>query len=130
MEGTWLKQECSNALITQGYKWRNLISIGHEDPDEGIAAPPSLKGFSWNMPKLRAKLIEVKKTTAVDSPFDGRYGDSWAAVFGRFETRRRFKFVRFPGELVGDGFGHLNWAAAQLVTLRDGSLTLAGAETR
>ena len=113
-EGTWLAEECKEEISTDGVLWGGNISLavlsGNADP------PPKLPNdFSWDDTLLLKKLKSLKDY----SPFH-RFS-TWAAVFGRFETRISLQY--FPGangRLRGMGFGHLNASLAQLVSGSDG----------
>ena len=61
---------------------------------------------------MRKKLRDVQKTTRLQGE-----GDRWVAIFGRFETRSPLQPVTGDrGELMGYGFGHVNYAPAQLIS--------------
>lgn len=112
--GTWLVEDCVDKISTDGVLWEGSISLsvylGRADP------PPNLpKDFSWDDMPLLKKLKSLKDY----SQFRGF--STWAAVFGRFETRISPEYFRGEnGRLRGLGFGHLNSSLAQIVSGSDG----------
>jgi hypothetical protein len=108
-EGSWLGEDCESKIITDRYAWANVISTTcirsqakprHDSPH----------GFRWNTELMTNKLRDVQKTTRLQE-----HGDRWVAIFGVFETRSPLQSVTGDGgELIGYGFGHLNYAPAQL----------------
>jgi hypothetical protein len=125
-EGSWLAEDCEKKLTVQGFTWPSDISLGYEDPDEGVVAPPFLKGFRWDHRVLSVKLAQVQRTTKLRVYANARHADSWVAIYGRFETRNNFLFARIPrGELIGNGYGHLSASPAQLIAPEDGIFRFA-----
>jgi hypothetical protein len=110
-EGSWLSEDCERKIVTDGYTWANVISTTYARSQ--VEPPPGLpRGFSWNTELMANKLKDVQKTTKLQE-----HGDGWVAIFGRFETRSPLQSVRGgSGQLMGYGFGHLNYAPAQLIS--------------
>ena len=114
VEGVWLKEDCSEKITTDGVLWGGNISLtvflGEADP------PPKLpKDFSWDDKLLLKKLKSLKDYSQFH-----RFS-TWAAVFGRFETRISPEYFQSAnGRLRGLGFGHLNSSLAQIVFGSDG----------
>ena len=110
-EGSWLSEDCERKIVTDGYAWANVISTTYVRSQ--AEPPPGLpKGFKWDADLISNKLRDVQKTTKLKE-----HGDGWVAIFGRFETRSPLQSVRGGGgQLMGYGFGHLNYAPAQLIS--------------
>jgi hypothetical protein len=120
-EGSWLGQECGGVVVTEGFKWADVIWTSYirnqVDP-----APELTAGFQWEENALRKKLATVRKTTRLRR-YRGKlslYNDRWMVIFGRLETRMPLPVVTYPnGSRRGIGFGHLGDAPAQLVFCKD-----------
>jgi hypothetical protein len=111
MEGEWLDQECGKNLVIDGYGWGYSISLSYWL--NTVKPPlPMPAGFQWDTGLLSSKLKEVQRTTTLRLDFSLRYPEEWAAVFGRFDTLKKFPHH--------NGFGHLGGAPAQLVGPQDG----------
>jgi hypothetical protein len=123
-EGSWLREDCDEKIVTDGYTWTNVISLTYVRSE--AATPPSVpKDVNWNLPLLLTKLKQVQRTTALQVLKEYNYTDKWFAVFGRFETRIPLQVaLGGGGKLIGYGFGHSNTAPAQLISPSDGYLEL------
>jgi ankyrin repeat protein len=105
-EGVWLKGRCKSGFVTDGHRWPALLTYGA--PDYFGADPPSL--FRRN---------EASKRINPKVPTELRGHDNVATVatfVGRL--RMRDKYIgrcRAGGDYIGNGFGHLNGAAAELI---------------
>jgi hypothetical protein len=111
-EGFWLDEDCKDKLVTDGYTWPDAIWIEYISKEP---PPPPMPTPLWDDKLLTAKLTLVQETTKLRVFEDHYYDDKWIAMFGRFEAR-------LPPQLrgigrVGYGFGHLNGAPAQLISV-------------
>jgi hypothetical protein len=115
-EGSWLDQQCEQKLITNGFSWPSTISMTYV---RGSTAPPPAlpKHFAWNQEMLRKNLAQVQKTTKLRQAPER---DMWSAQYGRLETRKEFITLQTSSGPMGYGFGHLNYAPAQLIFPEDG----------
>lgn len=80
MEGAWLMQQCSSALIVDGHRWDDSISISWVG-GETTAPPPLPAGYRLNKSKVVAKLPELEKEGAEFAP-DCDCLRGWAAIYG------------------------------------------------
>ncbi len=118
-EGRWLTEDCDHKIVTEGYTWGNANSTTHSGPDVRPVDLP--QGFKWDESSLKVKLKQGQSTTTLKVRKEYESRDSWAAMFGRFETRAPLQVARgADGKLRGYGFGHLNSAPAQLVSPDEG----------
>ena len=119
-EGSWLREDCDEKIVTDGYTWENIISLAYVR--SAVEPPPRVpKDFDWDLTLLLKKLKQVRRTTRLQVLKQYNYTDRWFAVFGRFETRLPLQVALGGGDkLFGYGFGHLNAAPAQLIAGDDG----------
>ena len=119
-EGSWLREDCDEKIVTDTYTWAHIISLSYLRSE--VEPPPRVpRDFNWNRPLLIKKLNQVRRTTRLQILKQDNYTDRWFAVFGRFEVRLPLQVaLGGGGKLFGSGFGHLNAAPAQLVSADDG----------
>jgi hypothetical protein len=119
-EGSWLSEDCNEKIVTDGFTWQNIISLSYSRSE--VEPPPRVpKEFNWDLTLLLKKLKQVQRTTRLEVLKQYNYTDKWFAVFGRFETRLPLQVaLGGGGKLFGYGFGHLNAAPAQLISVDDG----------
>jgi len=106
-QGDWLQQSCSESLKSGDFVWPNAVSLYKADTKEANA-------------RLRVEDIDSDVLKIVTRPPDEEIDPrdknrTWAAVFGRLDTRENL--VAAPcgnnGKLCGYGFGPI-YAPAQL----------------
>ena len=119
-EGSWIVEHCPGELVIDGRKWRYAISTTY--PRSEVDPPPPLpRGFRWDKKALGEKLTVVKKTTTLQVlPQYHYYSDRWIAVYGRLEAKTTRVEIRGDSRITHIGYGHLNGAAAQLVSPKSG----------
>ena len=106
MEGTWLSGRCKGAFVTEGHRWPVLLTYGA--PDFFGVDPPSLFRRREASEKLKPKAAPELR---------GRNNVVTVATFvGRLRMRDKYLgFCRPGGDYIGNGFGHLNAAAAEFI---------------
>jgi hypothetical protein len=109
-EGAWLKDDCEQTVITDGFAWSNSISLLIYPPSP-TPPPPFPNNFIWNDELL------IKKLKTLRSYGRFRSFSMWIAVFGRLETKILPEIYKDGSGLPkGLGFGHLGGSLAQLVS--------------
>jgi len=105
-EGTWLSGHCKSAFVTDGHRWPVLLTWG--GPDYLGAGPEAL---------FRMNDVSTSLTPKTPPEFRGHYSvDTTATFVGRLRMRDKYLGVCRPGgDYIGNGFGHLNGAAAELI---------------
>jgi len=109
-EGAWLTgHECQRPLITGGYKWLMLI---------WLTAPthPDVRG-TVNFERDDQSFLRYGEVLQREK-YDPARDVLWVTHYGLFLTYSDLErhVRRYPsGEQRGIGFGHLNWAPAELV---------------
>ncbi len=104
-EGTWLSGHCKSAFVTDGHRWPVLLTWGA--PDYFGADPPAL--FRMNEASMRL-------TPKIPPELRGHNNVATVATFvGRLRMRDKYVGRCRPGDYIGNGFGHLNAAAAELI---------------
>lgn len=112
MEGAWIGGRCKGEFITDGYRWPVFLTFGVAAPYSAQTA--SLYRPTWPSPSKGADLqgqFEVAKT---------------ATFTGQLRMRSQYNVTCLRnGTYLGNGFGHLNGAAAELIVenIRDVELT-------
>lgn len=108
MEGAWLSGHCNGNFVTDGHRWP--VSLTRGGPDYYGAYPFSL-----------FRINEERNYPAIDT--QGRQNVQVIATFvGRLRMRDQYVGVcRDGGDYIGNGFGHLAAAAAELIeeSMRD-----------
>jgi len=108
-EGSWLDEECGLKVNSNGRQYPPVISTAYS-PGEFAPPPQKTKGFKWDKQLLNRALTEVQRTTKLQP------GANWYAVFGRLEAEPSRTIHRGQGLTATIyGYGHLNYAPAQLV---------------
>lgn len=106
MEGAWLSGHCESGFVTDGHRWPVLLTWGA--PDYFSADPPSLFRIDESRtrlpPDVSAQLKDHHNVTAT------------ATFVGRLRMRDQYiGRCRSGGDYIGNGFGHLGGAAAELI---------------
>jgi ankyrin repeat protein len=103
MEGTWISGRCKGGFVTNGYRWPVFLTFG------GPAYYSSETG----------KLQETKWPAVPEGEeaLEGRFSVVKTATFvGLLRMRSEYTALCRPdGTYLGNGFGHLNGAAAELL---------------
>ena len=117
MESSGLSARCKGAFITNGYRWPVALSY---------SGPAYYSGRT-------AQLFPVDQPRTVpkgESALRGRHNVVKTATYvGYLRMRGEYKaFCRPGGDYITNGFGHLNYAAAELIVeaIRDVELTPRG----
>ena len=119
-EGSWLDEACGLKVVVEGRAYPTIISTAYVA--SWFAPPPQLpEAFKWDKSALKHALDRVKTTTRLDSK------ECWGAAYGRLETAPSHEIKLGDGR-VGTiyGYGHLNGAAAQLISPEGAFLRLKG----
>jgi hypothetical protein len=107
-EGSWLTDDsCSLRLVTEGYVWRNSISI------ESPGAIPIRDEIDFQLDQAALDRIakQVKKMR-----YNRAADRLWLTYVGLFETSEKLQVATYPdGRRVPMGFGHLGGAPGQLL---------------
>jgi len=90
-EGSWLREDCNERLVTDGFTWGNNISLAYLST-EVEPAPRVPRNFNWNPTLLLTKLQEVRQTTKLQVLKQYNYTDKWFAVFGVLKLASRYKW--------------------------------------
>lgn len=115
-EGSWIIGRCKGGFYTDGYRWRVALTSASPAYYSGEIAP-------FARPKLPSSAPKGERE------FRGRHSVVETATYvGRLHMRDKYIAVCERGHYVGNGFGHLNGAAAELILeeVRDVELTRAG----
>jgi hypothetical protein len=111
-EGAWLADSCKGGFITEGYRW----------PVSLVFAAPA-----WYSSTLAFALNPGAPEPRGADAFRGRHSTETATYVGRLQMREQYRAVCRPddGLYVGNGFGHMNAAAAAIVVdeIRDVELS-------
>jgi ankyrin repeat protein len=101
-EGTWITGRCKGAFVTDNYRWPVSLTLA-------IPAYYSQQ----NAALYEAKWPTAPKGTALHST---SYVPKTATFVGLVHMRSEYHVVCRPGgHYLGNGFGHLNGAAAELI---------------
>lgn len=115
-EGSWLRGRCKGGFYTNGYRWP--VALSHAGPAYYSSATEPFTRVK--QPSSAPKGFET---------FRGRYSVVRSATYvGRLRMRNEyFAECRASGDYIANGFGHLSWAAAEIVVdeIRDVELTKA-----
>lgn len=102
MEGMWIVGACKGKFVTDGYRWP--VALTYASPAYYTQAIAKLDEPTWPSPSERGAspgASAVSKT---------------AILVGRLRMRSEYRVSCEPdGRYVGNGFGHLNAAAAELL---------------
>ena len=112
-EGIWLRAQCDSPLTIDGHVWPSMMSLTYSRWDLESPPPEMPKQFAWNTDILRERFALLRESSKPGPP---RERARWIAVYGRFETREALFFEGSDGIPRRYGFGHLNAAAAQLIS--------------
>jgi len=97
---------CTQPLMTNGHVWPNAIWL---TPPDGLAERPV--NFSLNEEALEAMKKKIESERAA-----GKRGKVTVTVIGKLEARKKLFGGPGPdGGWIGNGFGHLNAYACQIV---------------
>jgi len=102
MEGTWIVGACKGKFVTDGYRWP--VALTYASPAYYSQAIARLYESTW---PSRGEREASPKTSDVNNT---------AIFIGRLRMRSEYSVSCQPdGRYVGNGFGHLNAAAAALL---------------
>jgi len=103
MEGRWISAPCEGAFVTNGYRWP--VSLSYAIPAYYSSNTAKLYEPQW---PAQPKGKEV---------LDDSYAPTTTATFvGLLRMRSEYTTRELSnGRVVGNGFGHLNGAAAELI---------------
>ena len=118
-EGWWLDEDCPRKLKTGDFEWRDMAWLQIDNSSESaFAGRMVIDSLS-----LRAKLTEIRNRTELRST-----KETWAIVYGKVDARDKLETATYStGQIVSNGFGHLNGAPFQLV-YRKGDVRLLSEE--
>jgi ankyrin repeat protein len=102
MEGAWIVGACNGTFVTDGYRWPVALTFG--SPAYYSQAMAKLYDANWPAP-------------SEGGPSRGMpFVNKTATFVGRLRMRSEYSVSCRPdGRYVGNGFGHLNGAAAELL---------------
>ena len=102
MEGAWIIGECKGGFITDGYRWP--VSLTYD-----VRAPYSFQAVKLYQPKW--------PSPSKGEDLQGQFDVIKTATFvGQLRMRSEYMVTcRRNGTYLGNGFGHLNGAAAELI---------------
>jgi ankyrin repeat protein len=102
MEGAWIVGACKGTFVTDGYRWP--VALAYGSPAYFSQAMAKLYDANWPSPS--------ESGPSRETPFINKT----ATFVGRLRMRSEYSVSCQPdGRYIGNGFGHLNGAAAELL---------------
>ncbi len=102
MEGTWIVGACKGKFVTDGYRWP--VALTYASPAYYSQAMARLYEANW------------PSTSEGGSSRETSYVNKTATFVGQLRMRSEYSVsCQRDGRYVGNGFGHLNAAAAELL---------------
>lgn len=102
MEGTWIVGACKGKFVTDGYRWP--VALTYASPAYYSQAMARLDEANW------------PSASEGGSSRETSYVDKTATFVGQLRMRSEYSVsCQRDGRYVGNGFGHLNAAAAELL---------------